>query len=123
MPRKERVHRRNKTELKLAAEDQVQKKLMLAKKPRIDSDSRKEPSSREETEDIVAHRKMASQNDHNNFGSNKNSPSNEIVKGTTVEEGCKQQNGIKRGLDLADIVLGKTSLTSLTDEEKYNHFK
>ena len=70
-----------------------------------------------------AHGQSISDEDDTSSGSNKGSPSTEVVEGTVEEEVFNQQQGIKRAHDLADIVLGKKSLTDLTDEEKYNYLK
>ena len=140
MPRKERVLKQKKTALKRAAEDQGQTKLTFFKAPRSDPDaSRKETSisvteslgessvnqeaQGKEIDEDVAHGEKTNEEDDNSNGSSEDSPSTKVVKGAVQEESSHQQQGIKRAYDLADIVLGRKSLTDLTDEEKYNYLK
>ena len=131
MPRKDRVLKQKKTVLKRAAEDHGQTKLTFSKIPRNDSDSPKKSGSaavslgensidqvaqRKETDDNDAHGQSISDEHDTSSGSNKDSPSTEVVVGTVEEDVSNQQQGIKRAHDLADLVPGKKSLTDLTDE-------
>ena len=128
MPRKDRVLKQKKTVLKRAAEDHGQTKFTFSKIPRNDSDSPKKSGSAavslgensidqgaqsKETDDNDAHGQSISDEHDTSSGSNKDSPSTEVVAGTVEEDVSNQQQGIKRAHDLADIVLGKKSLTDL----------
>ena len=140
MPRKERVLKQKRAALKRAAEDQGQTKLAFFKTPRNDLDSsRKEKSisvteslgessvgqgvQRKEIDENVAVGEKTSEEDDKSIDSSEDSPSTKVGESAAEEEISHQQQGIKRAYDLADVVLGRKSLTDLKDEEKYNYLK